>query len=303
MQWDIILIRYGELSLKSAYVRRQFESVLIGNIRRALTREKITGTLTKERGRVYLSTEEITKSCAMLQRVFGIVSFSPAVETTSRPVDISSVAVRLAQEKMTAEQSFAVRASRTGTHSFTSQDIAVKIGSEIVQAVHASVDLTNPDVEVFIEIRNKRSFLFTEKIKGAGGLPLRTQGTVVALIDEPASLLAAWFLMHRGCTVICVNTRKENEELLHDFLNQWYVSSDIISLERDDAQFLPRLLDIIERYHGEALVSGRTLENPESTLLSIAAWKQQSHVPLLLPLIAMDEKEIRIRCTQHGITL
>ena len=59
MKYTIILVRYGELSLKSTYVRRYFESILVRNITQALATEKLQGTITKDRGRIYLRSPHI----------------------------------------------------------------------------------------------------------------------------------------------------------------------------------------------------------------------------------------------------
>jgi thiamine biosynthesis protein ThiI len=301
MEYNIILIRYGELFLKSAYVRKYFESILIRNIKQALTQEKIQGMITKDRGRMYLHTDTIPRSCVMLRRIFGIVSISPAVETTAQLKEISTIALEFARESLSTGQSFAIRASRTGIHPFTSQDIAVKIGNDIVQETHAPVDLENPGVEIFIEIRDKKAFLFTEKIKGVGGLPQGTQGTVLALIDAPGSLLAAWYLMHRGCNVVFVNTRKIKEHVLRNALKKWYISFEPITVNPHLRGFSEQLERIAGEHQCEALITGYTLEKPTSTLASIVKWKQHSPIPLLTPLIAMNEKEIRARCRQQGI--
>jgi thiamine biosynthesis protein ThiI len=303
MQYSVILIRYGELSLKSAYVRKYFESILIRNINQALTHEKIQGEITKDRGRIYLYTDNIVRSNSMLRRIFGIVSVSPAIETTARLEDISTIALQFARVKLTKDKSFAIRASRTGIHPFTSQDIAVKIGNEIVHEIHAPVDLTNPDIELFIEVRNKKAFLFTEKIRGVGGLPRGTQGTVLALIDTPGSLLAAWYLMHRGCDVVFVITQKTNEKLLNNFLERWNMESENILIHPDTRRFYDTIVSIAEEHHGEAVIIGCTLEKPLSTLSLITKWKQHSTIPMLTPLIAMNEKEIRTRCRKQGIHL
>ena len=92
MNYDLILIRYGELSLKSKYVRNQFELILIRNIRNALKLNDLKGEIKRERGRIYLYTDEISKGLDVLKRVFGITSFSPAAITTSKIDDISNLA-------------------------------------------------------------------------------------------------------------------------------------------------------------------------------------------------------------------
>ena len=86
-------------------------------------------------------------------------------------VKITILAIKISQETLNKEKSFAIRVTRTGNHDFSSQDVAVKIGNAIVKATKATVNLIKPDFELFIEIRNDNSFIFTEKIRGTGGLP------------------------------------------------------------------------------------------------------------------------------------
>jgi tRNA uracil 4-sulfurtransferase len=301
MKYDVILVRYGELSLKSTYVRQYFESTLVRNIKKALTLENIPHSITKERGRIYLSTTEISKSCLVLSRIFGIVSFSPAVQTTSEMEDMSRVSQTLIENILTEEKSFAIRATRVGSHKFSSQQVAIQVGSDIVKATHADVDLTHPDVELFIEIRNKKSFLFTEKIKGVGGLPLGTQGKILALVENPSSLLATWYLMRRGCNVIIVNMKKSNDESIHSFLAQWYADAEIISIDPKTKNFYDQLRTIASEKNCDAVVTGHTLEEPVSSLAAIAQLKKQSSIPILTPLIAMTSEELSQQSRKRGI--
>lgn len=303
MKYSLLLVRYGELSLKSAYVRRYFESVLIRNINQALAQEKLQGTVTKDRGRIYLRSPYVERCGRVLRRIFGIVSFSPAMETIADPNDISAVALQLMKETLTKHQSFAIRATRTGTHPFTSHDIAVRVGSDIVHEFHASVDLTNPDVELFIEVRDKKAFLFTKKIKGVGGLPRGTQGIVLALIDAPESLLAAWYLVHRGCDVVFVRTTHSVEKPLKIFCKRWYLTTESTMLNPRAHGFYHDLDRIATDHHCDAVVTGCTLERPKTTFTVMSTWKQQSAIPMLTPLIAMDQQEITARCRKLRIEL
>ena len=207
MDYDLIFIRYGELSLKSRYVRNHFESTLVRNIKNAFRSNNLQCTIHKERGRIYLYIYKISEGIRPLQRIFGITSVSPAIETTADMNSISEHAINISKKMIDKEDSFALRVTRTGQHSFTSQDVAVKIGNDIVKATKANVNLTKPNFELFIEIRNDKAFLFLEKFQGTGGLPLGTQGKALALIDSPQSILASWYLMRRGCKTIFVNIK------------------------------------------------------------------------------------------------
>jgi thiamine biosynthesis protein ThiI len=303
MNKEIILIRYGELSLKSAYVRKQFESTLLTNIKNALHKENIAHTLTKERGRLYLATDEAAKSLPMLNRIFGIVSVSPAIQTITTFENISKLAVNLMNTMLTPKKSFALRVTRVGTHPFTSQDVAIRIGNDIVKATHAPVNLTHPDVELFIEIRQNKTFLFTEKYNGVGGLPMGTQGKVLVRITHAPSLLAAWYLLHRGCTLLIAITGQTPIETIQSFLAQWYTSSEIIPIDSTKRNYITKLSALAMSHDCEAIVTGHTLENSCYTLQEIEMLKKSSNLPILTPLIAFEEREIKNLCRQRGIPL
>lgn len=130
-------------------------------------------------------------------------------------------------------QSFAIRARRAGTHDFTSRDVAIACGNAVFQKVNKTikVDLDCPDVEIFVEMRQDKAYVFTESIKGVGGLPMGTQGRMVALIsggiDSP---VAAWLMMKRGCEIVPLylnnepfsdETTRERAMQCIDVLQRW----------------------------------------------------------------------------------
>ena len=303
MKYDVTLVRYGELSLKSTYVRRYFESILVRNIKKALQTENIAHTMTIQRGRIYLSTDEIEKIKTILPRIFGIVSFSPAVQTTSTLKEISAVAQQLMKNVLTKEKSFAIRVTRIGTHPFSSQDVAIRTGNDIVTMTRAKVDLNAPDIELFIEIRDEKSFLFTKKIRGPGGLPIGTQGTIAALIENPVSLLAAWYLMRRGCNLVMVNTDISNEHAILSFLRYWYADAETINIDPAQEGFFKRLSDIGSEKRCNALVTGHSLDEPGNSFSRLQQIKKNSVIPILSPLIALTKDEIQLRCRNKGILI
>lgn len=303
MNSDVIILRYGELSLKSTYVRRYFETVLVRNIKKAFTKENIPVVIQSLRGRIYLTTPDISSSIKILPRIFGIVSFSPATQTTSNIQDISSLAQQLTTNVLNKQKSFAIRVTRIGTHPFTSQDVAVQIGNDIVHTTQAKVDLTAPDFELYIEIREQNAYVFTKKIKGVGGLPLGTQGTVLALIKDPSSLLAAWYLMRRGCRIILANTNQSSENTLHSFLQYWYADAEIIFIDQTSKHFHQLVSTLVSEKKCDAVVTDHTLEAPIQTISEIALLKKTIAVPILNPLLTMTQIEIENQCKNRGILL
>ena len=198
----MILIRYGELGLKGK-LRRKFENTLISNIRRVACKEGIKGCVKREWGRLYFTVSAGSGDFADFERlvakrlscIFGVVSTSPAVVCSSDLDEIAETA-EVFVDDVKRSGSFAVRARRSGSHEYTSMDVARIVGERIKRKSNSRVDLKNPDFEVFIEVRNDRAYVFSEVFRGYGGLPVGTQGRVLAM-DE----LSAWFALRRGCDV------------------------------------------------------------------------------------------------------
>jgi len=303
VEYELILVRYGELALKGNVIRKQFENSLINNIKKTLNTKQVLNKIKKDWGRIYVYTSQINESIPILQKVFGITSVSPAVQTKGDMDAVSKIAVNISKEALAGEKSFAIRATRTGEHEFTSQDVAVKIGNDIVKATKASVDLTNPDFELFIEIRNDNAFLYTEKIRGTGGLPLGTQGIALALIDSPKSILAAWYLMRRGCKIVFVNIKEFNTDALNSFISNWYADSNIFTVDRG-RNLYENLNKIASERNCNAIVTGHILyDNPQNELFDINLLKKHIKLPILYPLIAMEKNEINKKCKEIGIAI
>ena len=89
MKYDLMLIRYGELSLKSTYVRKQFESTLVRNIKNAFKLNNLQCKITTERGRIYLHTNEISKGLNVLKRIFGMPKVKPGSTSTVTAITLS----------------------------------------------------------------------------------------------------------------------------------------------------------------------------------------------------------------------
>ncbi len=206
-----ILVRYGETGLKGPPVRRRFEDLLVENILRSHKEAKTSCVIERQRGRFFVNSGDQEASMEILSRTFGVVSASKAEESTSEVPEISRLAVESVRRSLPTGGKIAVRARRVGTHDYTSMQLAATVGEKVIDAFEKgsiNVDLEAPDLEIFIEVRNNRSFVFVDKVQGPGGLPLRSQGRVLSIIEDRKSLLASWLMMRRGCSVILLNKSK-----------------------------------------------------------------------------------------------
>ncbi len=289
-----IIIRYGELALKSNYVRRQFIRRLVHNIETAFLVEKKSCMIDAEWGRLFLFSDDLDSAKEILKRIMGITSFSPATQSSSDPEDIIKTSVKIAQGVLDETTSFAVRAQRTGNHDYSSQDIAKRLGSALVEKFGSPVNLSTPCVEIGLEIRNNSAYHFFEKILGVGGLPLGTQGTVLCEIYCASDLLAAWFLARRGCMPILQLKNSDCMSKAVRFANRWFLNQDLI-VDSDDS-----LDSISSKFKPQALVVGLRLSKKDA-LKTIQSKKQQSSLPLLTPLVGLSDDEIHCRLETIGV--
>ncbi|MGB9176436.1 MAG: tRNA uracil 4-sulfurtransferase ThiI [Methanoregula sp.] len=199
----LVMARYGELFLKSEPVKHHFIGMLLRNIRKALGAAGITGRYETPRGRILISGDEPERIAGIVSRIFGIVDVSICLRTSTGLMDLSRSALACASPNLSAGMSFAVRAKRQHKTGLTSQELGRAIGSHLYDHIPGlSVDLDDPDYELFIEIRDFGGLVYDRRIPGPGGLPWGTQGRVLVLlssgIDSP---VASWLAMKRGCEI------------------------------------------------------------------------------------------------------
>ena len=219
---------------------------------------------------------------------------------------------------------FAIKCRRVGTHDVSSQEIAAYCGSVVKNVVDAPVDLSNPDLTIFVEVRDDDAYIFHEKIKGPGGLPLGTQGKVVCLISSGIdSPVAAYLMMKRGCEVIALHCNNdpfsgpkvtENFNLLIDRLDEYANGSAIKRRVIDYGEYLtvakqkpPEKMTCVlcksgmyriaeklaQKLGADAIVDGSSIGQVTSqTLPNILATRYGVDIPILSPLIGLDKEEI-----------
>jgi len=320
-----VLVRYGELFLKSEPVKRHFIGLLMRNIRKALESAGITHRFELSRGRMLIFGDDEERIAAVVCRIFGVVDVSVAVRTGIDLESMSNAAVALAAGKLRSDMSFAVRAKRQGVSGYTSQQMGEVIGGEVARAVPgACVDLDHPDYEIFAEARETGGFISDSRIPAPGGLPLGTQGKACVLlssgIDSP---VASWLTMKRGCEVIHLHmdggrwagpdvrdAAIENHRRLSFWCSGFVLPLLVLDIAplydamertkippRNRCVICKRFMlmagsAIVRNQHALALVTGENLGQVASqTLANLAVIDPAADVPVLRPLITYDKHE------------
>ncbi len=322
MNYDLIILRYGEIGVKSPKVRRRFENQLISNIKK-----KLDCKIDINQGRIFLYPENYEDAEAALSKVIGLVSYSPAVSTETDFDKIEETLNKYVDDLLSEglfdkTKTFAVKGRRVGTHDFSSQEMAGFCGSVIIKKTGAPVNLSNPEFTFYVEVRDNKTYIFHEKIPGLGGLPIGTQGKVVALvsggIDSP---VATFMMMKRGCEVIVLHfnnypyTGGSNEKVMKIIKKlEEYSPSKLEYYEANYGDYLKSCIedapirltcvlcktgmyriaeDIAKKEGAFAIVDGSSLGQVASqTLPNLLATRYVTKMPVLSPLIGLDKIEI-----------
>ena len=205
----IFIVRCGEVALKGMN-KPYFERMLLERIKKLL--KKFDGVRAyRHEGLIYVRAEKVpggegqapADPAAMKARkdaiireigkVFGVASISPAMECESTMEDIGRTAVEYMMEAIEERgvKTFKVEAKRADKNfPVKSPDIARQIGAAVLKGCKVlRVDVHDPDVRLFVDVRHDKSYVYQDKIPGFGGLPLGTNGKGMTLlsggIDSP----------------------------------------------------------------------------------------------------------------------
>ncbi|MFH1588953.1 MAG: THUMP domain-containing protein [archaeon] len=317
---DCILLRYGEIGLKSKKTRAHFEIAYIKSIKDALRRNYFSDLKIDNLGGrfvVYCEPEAVS----ILERVAGIQSLSPAKQFMFKSKTDLLKQVEKIGSSLVKGKTFAVKIKRIGKHEFNSLDLAKEAGS-VLYDYSKGVDLTTPEVKIFLEIRDKECFFYTSIIDGVGGMPLNKNDKVLCLfsggIDSP---VAAFQMIKRGCNVDFLFVNLVGEEVLSDvskiynFLITKYAFGYSPKIFVIDAKplvtklkskvpdslrqialkiVLYKIGEQIADKNGHLFLSGgESLSQKSSqTLKSLLFIGKQVFIPMLRPLLTLDKIEI-----------
>lgn len=203
-----------EVAIKAPATRTAFRKRLKSNVGDALKRWGLRVEVRSLYGRMMVRVHpdgEAVEAVAgrareALAHVFGVGSFSPAEGHCHADLaTIVATGTELFAERVRGRR-YAVRCKRTGGHAFGSMDVERGLGAALNEG--ATVDLSDPEVTVSVEVSGTRAVFFSERIPGPGGLPLGTGGRALALLSGGYdSVVAAWYVMKRGVEVDFLHCR------------------------------------------------------------------------------------------------
>ena len=212
MQYDSIMVRYGELSLKGKN-KRFFINTLSNNIKMSLADMKEL-SFEKQHDRFYIKLDEFSDVDEILFRLKGIpgihnFSLVKKVEKDIEKVCEASLEImqELENESFDQKLTFKVKASRSDKDfPLISDEINRKVATVILKNSNFKVDVHNPLVYVKVEIRYDAAYVSIKNYEGLGGLPLGSSGNGLLMIsggiDSP---VAGYMMMKRGVKIAAIH--------------------------------------------------------------------------------------------------
>lgn len=326
-QQPCVLLKFGELALKGRN-RPRFVAQLRRNAQRAM--RGLAGVELRERGGVlYVLADDADAALERARDVIGASVIHRAVAVERTPEAVARTAIELLRGRPVP--TFAIRARRRDKRfELTSRELAVVVGAAVQAELGLAVDLDAPDAEVHIEVDRREIFLYTERLRGQGGLPVGCSGRALVLmsggIDSP---VAAYRAMRRGlrCDFVHFSGRPftGSESILKAYalvgrLDRFQHGSRLFVVQFGHAQkalaaagagrlqvpaqrrlMVKVACELARREGAAALVTGDSLGQVSSqTIENLAAVEAAADLPLLRPLVGFDKSEIIAEARRLG---
>lgn len=317
-------LSYGELSLKGKN-RGQFERMLRNRIHKSLNgyNHQLVDDLSKLY--VMVDNNDMDEVIEKLKKIFGVVGLNPSARIGSEDEEIKAKVLEVANyayEQGARTFKIAVNRSNKGFEK-KSMDYARELGAHVlINSSFEKVQMKNPDVQINVDIR-KNVYVYTERIKTYGGLPIGSTGKGLVLlsggIDSP---VASFMMAKRGMRINFVTfhsfpftSRQALEKIkeLTDILSIYTGKTRLYSMnilkiqeainsktKKELATILTRrvMMRLAERLsetmNYQALITGESLGQVASQTMGGLTCTNASmeRLPVFRPLIGMDKTEI-----------
>ncbi len=200
--WNTTLVRPGEYMVRlGSWSRKYMFNRLVESIEKRLAREGFNTKIVAYEPRIMIiDPEPSNKLFDVLKHVFGISSFSPAIQLDFSLRKILDSIIEITS--LLDIDSFAIRVIR-GDLPISSRGLAKELSDKVAYRTGLRIDLDKPDIEIKVEIRRHKVYVYTEEIPGPGGLPYGVEGCLVSLVSGGVdSAVASVLAMKRGVKVI-----------------------------------------------------------------------------------------------------
>ncbi|TJX14807.1 tRNA 4-thiouridine(8) synthase ThiI [Tissierella creatinini] len=322
---NVLSVSLGEIVLKGLN-RKYFEDKLVKQMRRAISDIGFK-RIYKEQGKIYIEAgvEDFPQMINRLRKVFGLVYISPCIRTEKDMDRIGEAGVKLIDSKLKSGDysTFKVEANRADKKfEIKSPEICKEIGGVILRNFESlKVDVHKPEIQLYVDIK-ECAYIYIDKIKGYGGLPLGTNGKGLLLLSGGIDSPVAGFMMaKRGVELSAVHfhsypfTSERAEEKVKDLARilSRYVgkikifSVNLLPIQKEinmkcpedemtiiSRRFMMRIGEKIANFHDfNCLITGENLGQVASqTIYGLTVTNSSVNIPVFRPLIGFDKVDI-----------
>lgn len=327
MKYDIILIRYGEMTLKKKNYKQFLKKINDTIKRRCKIFKNLKYFNTDYRFYIYLNDEDYNEVIEVLNTIVGLYSYSLCKYVDPDYDKISDVAVEMLNNQLQGKKgTFKVETNR-GNKNFpaTSIEISQNVARRILPKVeNLSVDVHNPEHIVNIDLRCEGTYVYLNEIKGLGGYPSGMQGKGLLMmsggIDSP---VACFLSIKKGIDVYAIHyasppyTSMNSLQKVVDLLQVLasYTASGKINLlvvpftkiqdsihQNADPKYLVTIMRramykigeyVCERKGIQVIINGESIGQVASqTLESMKVVNEVTNIPIIRPLATYDKEDI-----------
>ena len=323
---EILLCKYGEIVLKGAN-RKYFEDMLCREMKKK-ARAYGNFDIYRAQSTIYIEPKDdeadVDGMFEAASKVFGIVAISRAAVCEKNMEDIERVTREYIPAFLGGKKTFKVEGKRSDkSFHLDSMELAREIGGVILDCCRGiKVDVHNPDVTVKVEIREFGAYVSAGQFKGAGGMPVGTNGRGMLLlsggIDSP---VAGYMMAKRGVRLDAIHfesfpytSERAREKVLElarivsEYAGEIYVhvvslthiQEELVKACEEDyftlllRRYMMTIAEKVAKEKGaEALITGESLGQVASqTMQALGVTDSCVSMPVFRPCIGMDKEEI-----------
>lgn len=324
---EVLLCKYGEIVLKGAN-RKYFEDMLCRQLRR---KAKAHGEfeIYRSQSTIYIDPKNEAADIDGMMRdagkVFGIVAICRAAVCEKNMESILETVRTYIPPYLEGKKTFKVESKRSDKHfPLDSMQISAEAGGAVLSACpRMRVDVRNPEVTVKVEVREFGAYVHAGPRKGAGGMPVGSNGRGLLLlsggIDSP---VAGYMMAKRGLEIEAIHfesfpytsemardkvlrlaqivSEYNDDKMIVHVVSLTHVQEELVKHCEEDyftlllRRFMMKIADrVAERFKCVALITGESLGQVASqTAEAMAVTNPMASRPVYRPCVGLDKEEI-----------
>ena len=323
---EIILCKYGEIVLKGAN-KKYFEDMLCREMKK---RARAYGNfdIYRAQSTIYIEalddTSDFDGMFEAARRVFGIVTVSRAAVCEKNIDAIAETARKYIPDFLRGARTFKVESKRSDkSFPLDSMELSREIGGVILETVRGiKVDVHHPDITVKVEVREFGAYISAGVFKGAGGMPVGSNGHGMLLlsggIDSP---VAGYMLAKRGVKLEAIHfesfpytSERAKEKVLElaklvavyagdinvHIVSLTHIQEELVKACNEDyftlllRRYMMTIAERVAKQRGcGALITGESVGQVASqTMQALTVTDSAVNMPVFRPCIGLDKEEI-----------